>query len=166
MKKILIIWVLALLGTGLYAQNPKAKEKIESARIGFITKRLGLTPEQAQRFWPLYNEFRNKNQAAAKDFNAYKATINIDALTDEQSKRLVELDLDMKQRRLDLEKDYSKRMIDVISSQQVAALRKAERDFRDILRRRIQQARQQQLRQRRLQNRDQLRDRVRDKYRD
>lgn len=166
MKNILIIWVLAFLGTGLFAQNPEAKEKIESARIGFITKRLGLTPEQAQRFWPLYNEFRNKNQAAATDFKAYRATLNIDAMTEEQSKKLVYLDLALKQRRLDLEKEYSKRMFDVISTQQVAALRRAERDFRDILRRRIQQARQQQLRKRRLQDRDQLRDRVRDKYRD
>lgn len=167
MKNILIIWVLAFLGTGLFAQNPEAKEKIESARIGFITKRLGLTPAQAERFWPLYNEFRTKNQAAAIDFNTFRATIaNIDAMTETQSKRLLELDLQLKQRRLDLEKEYSRRMLDVISTQQVASLRHAERDFRDILRRRIQQARQQQLRQRRLQDRDQLHDRVRDKYRD
>ncbi len=166
MKNILIIWVLAFLGTGLYAQNPEAKEKIESARIGFITKRLGLTPEQAERFWPLYNEFRNKNRAAASEFNSYRSSIDLDAMNEEQSRKLVDLDLDLKQRRLDLEKEYSKRMIGVISTQQVASLRKAERDFRDILRRRIQQARQQQLRQRRLQDRDQLRDRVRDKYRD
>ncbi|MDH3710993.1 MAG: hypothetical protein OER04_13955 [Cyclobacteriaceae bacterium] len=166
MKNILIIWVLAFLGTGVYAQNPKAKEKIESARIGFITERLGLTPDQAEKFWPLYNEFRTKNQEASVDLRSYRTSIDINEMTEEQSKRLVELDLQLKQRRLDLEKEYSQRMLGVISNQQVASLKRAERDFRDMLRRRIQQARQQQLRQRRLQNSDQIRDRLRDKYRD
>lgn len=166
MKNILIIGILAFIGTGLFAQNPKAKEKIESARIGFITERLGLTPQQAERFWPLYNEFRERNRAAATDFNSFRSTIDVNEMTDEQSQRLVELDLQLKQRRLDLEKEYSKRMLGVISNQQVASLKRAERDFRDILRRRIQQARQQQLRQKRMQNRDQIRDHLRDKYRD
>lgn len=165
MNKIVIIWLLGLLGTGLYGQSPEAKEKIESARIGFITKRLGLTPEQAERFWPLYNEFINRREDAAREYKQFQQSIPPGAATEVQSKRLVELELESKQRRLDLEKDYSKRLLDVISTQQIASLRQAERDFRGILLRRLQQARQQNMRQN-LRDRDQIRDRVRDKYRD
>lgn len=166
MKNILIAGLMMLMVGGLWAQNPQARQKIESARIGFITERLGLTPQQAEKFWPLYNEFRERNVAVTADLKKYRATVDINNLTDEQSKRLVELDLQAKQRRLDLEKQYSQRMLDVISNQQVASLKRAERDFRDMLRRKIQQARQQKLRQRRLRDGDQLRDRVRDRYRD
>ncbi len=165
MKNLLIIWVGIFWVSTLYGQNPEAREKIESARIGFITKRLNLTPEQAEQFWPLYNEYRTKHEQAALDYRKFKAGIIPGKATEEQSKRLVQMELDVKQRRLDLEKDYSKRLLDVISTQQVASLRKAERDFRGILLRRLQQARQQQIRQR-LHDREQLRDRVRDKYRD
>ena len=57
-------------------------------------------------------------------------------------------------------------MLDVISTQQVASLRKAEQDFRGILLRRLQQARQHKVRQQRLYDREQFRDRVRDRNRD
>ena len=88
-------------------------------------------------------------------------------LSEEQSRTMVEMELEVKQRRLDLEKEYSKKMLDVITTQQVASLRKAEKDFRGILLRRLQQARQQQVRQQRLQDREQqFRDRIRDHNRD
>ena len=158
--------MVSVLGTGVCAQNQQAKEKIESARIGFITERLGLTPDQAERFWPLYNEYRQRNQDASKNYRQFKAGLDPDGPSEDESRRLVELELELKQRRLDLEREYSKRMLDVISTQQVASLREAERDFRGILLRRLQQARQHQLRQQRLQNRDQIRDRIRDNTRD
>ena len=166
MKKILILLMTLVLSHGLWAQSEQAKDKIESARIGFITERLGLTPEQAQRFWPLYNEYRQRNQDVSKNYRQFKAGIDPDGPNEEESRRLVELELELKQMRLDLEKEYSRRMLEVISTQQVASLREAERDFRGLLLRRLQQARQQQVRQQRLQNRDQLRDQIRDKYRD
>ena len=166
MKKLIIIVLLSVAGTGVWAQDSQAREKIESARIGFITERLGLTPEQAERFWPLYNEYRQRNQDAAKGYRQYRAGIDPDNPSEEESRRLVEMELQLKQQRLDLEKEYSKRMLDVISTHQVASLHEAERDFRGLLLRRLQQARQQQVRQQRLQNRDQFRDRVRDSYRD
>jgi len=158
--------MMSLVTTGVYAQK-QAKEKIESARIGFITERLGLTPDQAERFWPLYNEYRDRNQYAARKFHQYKQSIDAENPSEQESKRLVDMELELKQQRLDLEKEYSKRMLDVITTQQVAALRDAERDFRGILLRRLQQARQHKMRQQqRLQNRDQIRDRIRDNYRD
>ena len=40
----------------LGAQNPK-EEQIKTLRIGFITKSLNLTSQEAQQFWPIYNEY-------------------------------------------------------------------------------------------------------------
>ena len=161
MKKTITILIITLLGTGVFAQNPRAKEKIESARIGFITERLGLTPDQAERFWPLYHEYRIRNQDAAVRYRQFRADVDPKVASDDESRRMVELELELKQRRLDLEKEYSKKMLDVISTHQVVSLRKAEQDFRGILLRRLQEARNQKMRQQRLQDRDQFRDRVR-----
>ncbi len=165
MKKTITILMITMLGVGVFAQNSRAKEKIESARIGLITERLGLTPDQAERFWPLYHEYRMQNIDAGKQYRMLRADIGPKQASDDESRRMVELELELKQRRLDLEKEYSKKILEVISTQQVVSLRKAERDFRGILLRRLQDARQQRMRQQRFQDRDQIRDRVRDKYR-
>ena len=39
------------------AQEGQGNEKIEQLKIAFITKHLKLTTEEAQKFWPVYNQY-------------------------------------------------------------------------------------------------------------
>ena len=45
--------------------KPK-QEKIEELKIAFITKELNLSPQEAQKFWPVYNEMGGKLKAEKK----------------------------------------------------------------------------------------------------
>ena len=58
MKKFLYIFIFLLLSNYLcVAQTESRSEKIEALKIAFITKELNLSPEEAQRFWPVYNNY-------------------------------------------------------------------------------------------------------------
>ena len=52
------------------------RERLESFRIQFITKKLDLTPAEAEKFWPVYNEqkaaSRNLMQTAKEDEIAFQ----------------------------------------------------------------------------------------------
>jgi hypothetical protein len=52
------------------------RERLESFRIQFISKKLNLTPAEAEKFWPLYNEqkeaSRNLMQTAKEDEIAFQ----------------------------------------------------------------------------------------------
>lgn len=56
--------------------NKVQRERLESYRIQFITKKLDLTPAEAEKFWPLYNEqkeaSRNLMQTAKEDEIAFQ----------------------------------------------------------------------------------------------
>jgi hypothetical protein len=39
------------------------RDKINSQRIAFLTSRINLTPEEAQKFWPVYNVYYEKRLA-------------------------------------------------------------------------------------------------------
>jgi len=39
------------------------RERLESFRIQFITKKLNLAPAEAEKFWPLYNEQKDASQS-------------------------------------------------------------------------------------------------------
>lgn len=56
--------------------NKVERERLESYRIQFITKKLDLTPAEAEKFWPLYNEqkeaSRNLMQTAKEDEIAFQ----------------------------------------------------------------------------------------------
>ena len=106
MKKLLVFVVVSLLSLPLViAQNKEAMKKIESARIALITDRLGLSPGQAEKFWPLYNEFSRQKREIRGEVSTARKNIDPQKITDQQSKRLMELQFDAKQKELNLEKE-------------------------------------------------------------
>jgi hypothetical protein len=63
------------------------------------------------------------------------------------------LSLNIKERQVQLEKQYSQRLMNVISSQQLLSLKKAEDDFRKMILRRLEERKRQQLQREQLRNR-------------
>jgi len=57
------------------AMNKEQRERLELFSIQFITKKLNLTPAEAEKFWPVYNEqkaaSRNLMQTAKEDEIAF-----------------------------------------------------------------------------------------------
>lgn len=52
------------------------REEILSQKIAFFTQELDLSPEEAQKFWPVYNEGGKKIHAAHKQVNRTLKEIN------------------------------------------------------------------------------------------
>lgn len=144
MKKFIAIVMLVTVFYMAKAQDDEAMSKIESAKIGLITERLGLSPKQAQEFWPLYNQFMQERNSMRSEFQKQRSNLNEKNLSEEQRQRLIDLAFQFKERQLNLERQYSERLLKIISSKQLLALRKAEEDFRNMLLRKLQQRRMQQ----------------------
>jgi hypothetical protein len=163
MKNILTLLISFLLLAPVLAQDEaltpqdlKAQEKIKAARIAFITDRLGLTPDEAEKFWPVYREFSMKRQEIKKEFKDNRKNPDPKKTIEENEKESLELGLKLKQRELDLEKEYSGKLLNAVPAQKVMALRKAEDDFRKVLLDQIQKRQMlQQQRQRQIDRTDQ-----------
>jgi hypothetical protein len=153
--KVLLILLMAIPAfaqeeTEELPKNPKAQEKIKAAEAAYITERLGLTPEEAEKFWPVFHEFRQKRQGLREQYkDARKAG--------KPEKEILDLEFKLKQDQLDLEKDYSQRFQKIISPQKLMNLRQAEGDFRRLLLRQIQERQNQAERMQRQRDRSQQR---------
>lgn len=160
MKKILTtILVLCLIGFGVRAQqpedndppqvDPKTMEKINNLRIAYLSEKLKLSSEQAEKFWPVYNEFAAQRRAANEEIRIARKEIDPKNPDPKKQQALIDVSLRVKQRVLDLEKDYSSRLMRVITAEQLINLRRAEIDFREMLQqRRIIQQRRENFRER------------------
>lgn len=145
--KIFSLMLLCILFStaSAWAQRPSGEEmqKIQDAKIAIITNRLNLSPEQATGFWPVYNEYSHKrkdiHRAQRKIINDKKA----EGKTDDQVLNNLKEVQDLKQKELDLEKEYQNRFLKVISASQVIELYKAERTFNDMLIQRLKQRKEQ-----------------------
>ena len=129
MKKYIFILFL-MLGSfsGIKAQNgdETRAEKIESLKIAFITQKLQLTTDEAQKFWPVYNQYENEIRTLQSGNKNGPALENEEKL-------------------LGIRKKYVASFEKVIAPQKVNKLFNVERDFRDILIRRLQNRNQQRM---------------------
>jgi hypothetical protein len=155
MKTTVYIFLLSFffIAQDGFGQGGDAREKIEAARIALITERLGLTPEQAEKFWPVYNEYDQQRRELARQLQDARQQVDVNNMTEEQSRNLMDLGLNIRERQVQLERQYAQRLTNVISAQQLLSLKKAEDDFRRMILRRLEERKEQQLRREDMRNR-------------
>ncbi|MEO8588680.1 MAG: hypothetical protein ABI432_04875 [Flavobacteriales bacterium] len=145
MHRTLLALVL-LTGTSfIHAQDddmpPPSEERmkeIKAQKSAYLTTKLSLTPEQAQTFWPIYNQFDEEREAVRREMRDLikGARKNGAAMTEAQASELLEKGIASRQRELDLEKAYTERFKKNIGAVKTVELHKAERDFnKEVLRR-------------------------------
>jgi hypothetical protein len=109
--------------------HAEKREKIDSAKTAFITERLSLTPAQSEKFFPLYKEYNDKRKALRKERGALKSQSGNLSATDEQLKADMNKLLDLRQKEVNLDKEYFDKFQKVISIRQVAELYHSESLF-------------------------------------
>ena len=120
---------------GMGARRTERLGQLENAKIAFLTSRVTLSQEQAQRFWPVYNEFTTKRRELAHSTRQLRQA-DPAALSDQQVRDNISQSFALRQQELNLEKEYFEKFQKVISLRQVAQLFHAERDFtREVIRR-------------------------------
>lgn len=136
----LIMACTFLLGsTTAFAQNNRAQdrnENVEAAKVAFITDKMGLTAEQSQKFWPIYNEYEAKRRALIKAYRSgYRR--NVDELSEQEANERINEMFSTKERELALEKEYAAKYQRIITNKQLILLYRAERDFTKLLLQRL-----------------------------
>ncbi len=113
------------------AQTESKKDKIEALRAAFIAKKVNFTSQESQVFWPLYNEMNDKLDAARHAFRLkYNAKTNYDFSNDKEAEDYLNAELVLKQKEYEIYKEYYEKFKKVLPVKKVAAVRRAEEDFK------------------------------------
>ncbi len=133
MRLLLLSALLLLVSLQGYAQP--AKERVDALRISFITKELDLSPEEAQQFWPVYNEFREKLEQIRqeRDASVPKGPQAMNNLSDNQIEKAMEKMFALEQQELDLKRSYHERFLAILPVRKVGRLHMAEQRFKLLL---------------------------------
>ena len=143
MKNYISIFVFLILVTGVTAQEQEGSNKdgerkqrterrdsrMEAKKIGFITEELELSTKEAQKFWPVYNEFQEKMQIL-KEETREKGRSDKD-FSDAEAEVFLNTIFEREQSILDLKKTYFNKMETAISKAKIAKLYTLENKFRD-----------------------------------
>ena len=146
MKNIFfIIMILGFSISAAQAQKPKQggvlNEKIKALQVAVFTEELNLTAKEAQKFWPLYNEYEKKILALNKKLRA-SGKKDFDSMSDKEVEKLIESRFSLQEQKLKIEKEYYKKFKKVLSVKKVAKIPLAERKFKMTIMRHSKDRRQ------------------------
>lgn len=113
-------------------QSKERWQKIQNAKIAFITEKINLTPEQSQKFWPLYNQLEKERDLIREKSRALRSE-NLEGMSDSELRTALNSRLNWRQSELDLDKQYMDKFLRVISVRQLASLYRSEREFTKVL---------------------------------
>ncbi|MBS1763302.1 MAG: hypothetical protein JSR00_10540 [Bacteroidetes bacterium] len=121
MKKFILVLITSLISIITFAQPPAnadREKKIESLYIAYITKELKLTESEAQKFWPIHNEYDKEIKNSAK----------------------TAAELEKQQQILNVKKKYQPKFINILGNERTDQFFKVDSEFRKRLLERVRKA--------------------------
>jgi hypothetical protein len=132
MKKysLLAILFFLILGKSL-AQRPEPNydpEKLQAARVAFITSRLDLKPEQAEKFWPIFNQYTAAREKNLKQISGLMRHQQAE-ISEADAKQKLEKKFEIQRKMINEEEKFVTEMSRVITYSQLLELNDIARDF-------------------------------------
>ncbi len=116
------------------AQPGTKRDKIEALRVSFISSKVTLTTQEAQLFWPMYNDYNDKVDNLKKSFRQqFVKDVDFNALSDKEAEAYLIAELLVKQKEYELSKEYYERFKKILPIKKIALIRRAEEDFKKEL---------------------------------
>ena len=130
-----IVPILFLLATTFsIAQGHKEKqEKIKALKVAYITEQLELTADEAQKFWPIYNDYQEKQFDLRHE--KMRSILNkleigtIEKLSEKEASSLLDQMENIEENLFLLQKKFTKDLQGIVSDKKIMKLKKAEGDF-------------------------------------
>ena len=133
MKKYILIFTLLLgsFSVVFAPDNPTGdditkQERVKALYVAYVTQQLALTPEEAQKFWPVHTQFETELKGVKKDLS----------------------ELDRQQARLDIKKRYQGNFNKIIGTNRCERFFRMDGEFKRKLVERVQKQQGNQQRQR------------------
>jgi hypothetical protein len=135
MKKIAFLLLLHFV-SGFSQENNKKQERIKALRVAFISTRLDLTPQEAEKFWPVYNDFDKKQvelHSQKKKILLELKSIQSNELMDKNSTKLLDeseiIEKDLQKNR----RDFINNLKGIIPIKKIFLLKSLEEEFKSTL---------------------------------
>lgn len=139
MKKILIVMVLIVANFSFAQGFKEKKEKIKALKVAYITEKLDFTTDEAQKFWPIYNTFDEKQFEIRH--NKMKAIIKkieeggMENISEKEAQNLISQMENSEEELHGLKKKFMQDLQKVIPAKKIILLKKTEEEFnRKLLR--------------------------------
>jgi hypothetical protein len=112
-------------------------EKLKADKKLIVTKYMELTESEAQKFWPVYDEYQRDlqklNERLASLLQSYAAEYRNNSLSDEKAKKLLDEWIALDKDEANHRKTYAGKVLKVLPAKKAARYLQIENEFRVLL---------------------------------
>lgn len=135
--RYLIILIISVVTFGsVLAQKPNdARNRIREEKVAFFNKRLNLSQTEAQKFWPLYNDFQSRKKRISNEkrtlmryYSENSTNMNDEEITETLNKYIA-----YEKRETELLVTYNEKFRSILSDEKVLKIYISEVQFKDYL---------------------------------
>lgn len=134
--KNLFPFLLLLISFSFYGQVEKMREKkeqIKALKVAFLTTELKLTSNEAEKFWPVYNTFDDKQfELRHQKMRSFKSRMNdetLDKMSEKEANTFLNQMESTEEELFILRKNFIATLKGIIPASKIIKLRKSEEDF-------------------------------------
>lgn len=132
--KTIKLSTIALLIFVSFTVVAQPRDKIASLRIAIYTQELNLTADEAKVFWPVFNEYSEKQRELKNKANQLRANyLNKSNISNTEAIEAINEFLELEQKELELKEEYMMKLTKIIPPQKVLRIEKAEIRFKKAL---------------------------------
>lgn len=130
----LLILFSALQLTAQRHMDPKMIEIIKSKKVAFITEQVGLTSQEGEKFWPVYNQLEKERlDLMDRKRDLEESTEDKMVKTEEAYHKLANEITGMHLKEGKLIEEYNTKFLSILPAEKVVKLYRSERKFRSYL---------------------------------
>jgi len=134
MRRTIFVLLLLSFFVGNVNAQQNRRDKLKAYKTAFITEKLDLSSKEAEKFWPIYNDFEDKmfELKVLKRREAHKQIMEqggVDSLKQEDAEKLLRKLIQNDQALLDAKKELFSSLKNVISPNKILKLNGVEHEF-------------------------------------
>lgn len=136
MKKIITLLLLLTCSICFAQEFDKKSERIKALRVAFISNKLELTSQEAEKFWPLFNKFSDSQKDNHKKKRQLMDKLkpeNASSLSESETLKLLNETENIDSELEDKKRQFVKDLQGIIPAKKILLLKKLEEDFKNTL---------------------------------
>lgn len=127
---ILFSFLVSNLALSQSGKKDRSKnyERLKAKKIAYITDELELTPAESEKFWPVYNQFRDDIESLRTDRQS--ATEKQNNITEAEALVIINNSIQLDKKEIEIKEKYNAKFIDIISAKRLIKLQSVDRRFK------------------------------------
>lgn len=130
MKKTFITLFFIAISLSAFGQRQERQERIKTLKVAFISEKLELTPEEAQKFWPIYNAHEKEMDMLRLNAKEKGRNLNIETLSEDEAKAAISDWMAFEKEQQNLKSDFVESLLTAIPAKKIILLKVVEEQFK------------------------------------